>query len=340
MKANKQVQVGLTVADLLVTLVIGLFLTSAVISLFLSNTMTYQQNEGVARIQEGARFIFQTMGADIRDAGGIPCGFRGEVTNLINNPSNYWWTDWQKGIRGFDASDLPANTNAIFGSNAGDRVAGTDAIMLHTATAANVYPLIMQIPYTGVLGALSVDSNHNLDIEDGDLVVACNFIRSVLLRSDSIALGGFGNEIKYKKAGGPPPHNKCLDFHAGCPSSTTPQVFSADLPAMVSKVDASVWYIGHNLDGNQSLYRVKQVNNGGTFQEEVSEIYNNVLDMQLEYLEETGPGVLNTSYTDADSVSDWSKVAAVRINITFDSNDENVPNYEWRRVISLRNLIL
>nr|WP_298132017.1 prepilin-type N-terminal cleavage/methylation domain-containing protein [uncultured Pseudoxanthomonas sp.] len=66
-------QHGLSLIELMVALVLGLLVVGAAFAIFHSNQMTYQSNQGLARMQENARVAFELVSQDIRGAGGNSC---------------------------------------------------------------------------------------------------------------------------------------------------------------------------------------------------------------------------------------------------------------------------
>ena len=70
------------------------------------------------------------------------------------------------------------------------------------------------------------------------------------------------------------------------------------------KLKAEAWYVGINPRGGRSLYRMLL---NGTPQEFVPDVSN----VQMQYLLQDA-----TDYAPADSVNDWLKVRAVRVELT------------------------
>lgn len=62
-------QKGLTLVELLVSLVIGLVVTGVVTQVFIANRTTFQVQESMSRVQESGRFALQFLGNTIREAG-------------------------------------------------------------------------------------------------------------------------------------------------------------------------------------------------------------------------------------------------------------------------------
>ena len=66
-------QAGFGLIELMIALVLGLLVMGAAFAVFQSNQSTFRANEGINRIQEGARVAFELMSRDIRAAGGSAC---------------------------------------------------------------------------------------------------------------------------------------------------------------------------------------------------------------------------------------------------------------------------
>ncbi len=74
-KTNTQIcqQNGFSLVEIMIAMLISLFLLGGVIQVYSSTRTTYQTNEGLSRLQENARFIFNRMAADIKAAGYMGC---------------------------------------------------------------------------------------------------------------------------------------------------------------------------------------------------------------------------------------------------------------------------
>lgn len=66
-------QRGLSLVELMISMVLGLVVMGAAFAVFMSNQTTFRASEGLNRIQENARVAFELMARDIRSAGGSAC---------------------------------------------------------------------------------------------------------------------------------------------------------------------------------------------------------------------------------------------------------------------------
>lgn len=72
-------QYGLALVELMIAMVLGLIVVGAAFAVFLSNQQSYAANEGLNRVQEGARVALELMSRDVRAAGGSACSSASEL---------------------------------------------------------------------------------------------------------------------------------------------------------------------------------------------------------------------------------------------------------------------
>lgn len=73
-------QRGLALVELMIAMVLGLVVVGAAFAVFLSNQRSYAANEGLNRIQEGARVGLELIARDVRAAGGSACSSSSEIS--------------------------------------------------------------------------------------------------------------------------------------------------------------------------------------------------------------------------------------------------------------------
>jgi type IV pilus assembly protein PilW len=111
---------GFSLAEVLVAIVIGLFLTAGIVQVFVANKQTYRFNEALARMQENGRLAMELMASDLRMADFWGCAPRDSVTNL--NPGGFVTV----GLSGTNGSNGAADTITLAGATgAGLRLSGT-----------------------------------------------------------------------------------------------------------------------------------------------------------------------------------------------------------------------
>lgn len=117
-------QHGLTLVELMVSLVLGLVLMAGVLQLFAANKSSYQLTDAISAMQENARFALSRMERDIRMAGFLGCTGRDQSSIVINPaftpPSGFSAAEFTpgNGIEGWEAASTAYGTFALISSTA------------------------------------------------------------------------------------------------------------------------------------------------------------------------------------------------------------------------------
>lgn len=302
---NRRGSAGFSLIELMISLVIGLIVIGGAVSLFAANRQTYRATEGISRLQENARIAFELMARDVREAAGNPCGKNLPIANVLNTTAGAWWTGWGDGIRGYAGN--AAFGGAAFGTAAGERVAGTEALELRSGQTIPGVTIVQH-----VVTSARFDFNvNNHSLEDGDIVMVCDYRQASIFQVTNSQTGTNSNVV-HNTGGSTVPGNcsKGLGFPPICTSNGNGYQYSTN--SILTRLNASGWYIGNNGRGGNSLYRVFLVNTSGTPGAQRQEVAENITGMTLGYLL---PG--NSNYVDAGSVGTrWGDVIAVRITLT------------------------
>lgn len=334
---------GVTLIELMVALVLGLIVSGAALTLFVTNKQTYTASESLGRIQEGQRTAFELMSRDVREAAGNACEKGLKVGNIINNPTSTWYTDFSGGIRGYDGG--AAFGDAPFGTAAEQRVAGTDAVELKSSVSSGIS--ILNQP-----GGPSADIKVNTvasGFQAGDIVMACNFDHAAIFQIDDVNGGGVNIVHNTGNTVSPGNCSKGLGYPTICSAPGTYYDFGSNPPGVLAKLRATRWYVGYNAriyDGlaSKSLYQSTVQNSGSILTVVNNEVTEGVRDVQLKYLL-TGA----TAYVDASAVSpaDWAsdRVVAVDILLTMEGRervgtDKAVLQRGFEHIVTLRNRAL
>lgn len=295
-------QRGLSLVELMISITLGMVAVAGAISIYLANRSSYKLVEGTARVQENARFAVEFLGRELREAGGIVCGGTLVQENVLDSTYKaQWWGDWTTGLQGYDSTtQLPART---FGTGSGDRkqvpASSTgpysDAIVIWSASTAS--PSVISA-YTSGTKTFTVYPAQTAT--SGKVFTACDDAR-------------------------------VSTFTLSQDASTTVVAAQAPTTAIkpggfVNQLNASAWYIGAggSSSSTYSLWRTGLVSAQSTAARSApaQEILENVTNMQITYLLGDGIGTpTGTDYVPAASVSDWSKVQAVRVKLTLASPD-------------------
>ena len=275
-------QAGITLVEVLISLVLGLLLVGAATGIYLSNRQTFRQVENLARLQENARITFELMGRDIREAGGVTCGSGLAVVNQLGldlATAANWWANWGDGVRGYTGAAGDGFPAYGTGTGARERVQGTQSLLVWSGSTDTSVG-------TSNIGVnpVTVSAGHGFD--NNDVVMACDLRSAALVQITNAAA-------------------TALTLNATPAGSASPG-------DTLTRLQASAWYVGYNGRGGTSLFRVSQ-NKGATSTEEMIE---NVEDLKLAYLVQ---GALQ--YADPANgdplPADWTQVVAVRVTPTY-----------------------
>ncbi|MCP4277377.1 MAG: prepilin-type N-terminal cleavage/methylation domain-containing protein [Gammaproteobacteria bacterium] len=143
-------QQGMTLIELMVSMVIGLFLILGAVTVYTQGRQNYQINEGISRLQENLRFSLNVIEPDVRLSGYWGLNNRGQFVDTSavavicdGNDVSAWALDLGTAIEAVDnvqAADAGEVSNdcSAFG---GGVVVDTDILILRHASGAGNVPL-------------------------------------------------------------------------------------------------------------------------------------------------------------------------------------------------------
>lgn len=109
---NKSYQTGMTLIEIMIALLIGAFLISGVLQIFIGSKQTYRMQESLSRLQENGRFALEFLSNNIRMAGARGCKRTATISGASNDASSFL-SDFNTSIQGFEATSSSAWTPAI-----------------------------------------------------------------------------------------------------------------------------------------------------------------------------------------------------------------------------------
>lgn len=117
-------QLGVSIIELMVALVIGLFISGGILYTYVASRSTYVSNDAISRVQEEGRIVMETLTRAVRQAGFMGCANALDLTaRVIANPPTPQFT-LGSGVQVFDNGSGWTNPTTI------TRVAGTDVISM------------------------------------------------------------------------------------------------------------------------------------------------------------------------------------------------------------------
>lgn len=324
-------QAGLSLVELMIALLISTLILAGLVQIFSMNRSTYQSDEGLARLQENARFAMEFLTREIRNVGNMGCfpipKDNADKDNKISNyiagtqisgfgtpiPEIY---DTTKPLRGHDAAAVNDGMTYILPQLYPPAVtAGTTPALPGTINPTGIVVGSDVLVVRGMdqdsfrLGTPTNDPNqvfvttpHNLIV--GQVVVASDCERAAVFQVTSINNGVGGDGLMHDVGGSP--GNTCNVW--GTPScrgkALSPDGSSFDKGAEVAAFRNMVYYIGAGTGGGPSLFRDNYINGTRVSEELVEGIEN----LQFHY----GDG---TRYFEGRNVTDWTAIRSVRIGM-------------------------
>lgn len=309
-------QDGFSLVELMVAMVLGLVLIGGVVSVFMSNSRTYQTNTALGGVQANARIAFELLARDIRQAGLIGCNSdSGRLANVLNNGPNKaaapdWWANWDNAVRGFDGGTTDSAVTS--GSGTAERVASTSSMMLLGASGR-----VYSVASSDVANAtISLgDAPDDVRLNTHDIVLVCDPGQAALAQvSNYQPTAMTGPTLTFGVTGSTPGNcSEGLGFPTNCDAGNGSQ-YTYTQNSMVSKYGATDWFIGNNPAHSRSLYRVVE-SAGKTL---TQEMVRHVSDMQILYHEDNA-----SQFVTAAAVTDWKRVDALKITLTLTSKEAN-----------------
>lgn len=328
---------GFTLVELMIALVLGLVVTGAAISAFLSSKQVYATTESLGRVQENARVAFELLARDIREAGGNACNSGLQPVNALNDPEDASYTNFGGGLIGYSTDD----SGVSFGSSARDRI---DAAGIGAGNHSEA--IVLKSAMDGGLRIIADNSsNANIGTEApvpadwlNAIVMACDPEHAAIFQVTGIDSAP-NHGVKIQKSGNVTPGNAddCLAPGLSCPNGNPKRyafgctqgwweggreypnrpkgcVYEGAPPAVIARLTSISWYLGQGTKSGTSLYR--RVDGPAAVADEIAE---HVRSLSFEYL-------LDGDYVNAAAVPDdaaWSRVTAVRVRLVFEGEDQS-----------------
>lgn len=112
---------GVSLIELMVALAIGTVLVLGLVQVFAASRAAYQMSEGMARVQENARFAMDFLQRDIRMAGHFGCvndqaHFVQDSNEPVDRTAAEDALDFRFTIQGFEAADTAPNDSVTLGN--------------------------------------------------------------------------------------------------------------------------------------------------------------------------------------------------------------------------------
>ena len=330
---------GLSLIELLVSMVLGLTLATGVIQIYAGSNTTERDREARQRIQENGRFAANFMSQEIRMAGYLGClsSIEGaSVNSILDAPPATFQP--QFGVQGWEATGT--NPGVINNSVRDAAVVATNTAEWTNGEAGHVIPTFNAVPNSdiiriwnaagsaglvasiteGATPAIQAESDVGITANDFLIISDCeqaDFVQACVVAADA----------------GPATTSTITLSSACSPGNVSPAIISSATsvanPAEVVRLEGTIFYVGKRADNatnSSSLFR-RQLSATGTAGI-AEELIEGVESMQILYGINVDQDVRNTvdGYMPANLVTEFSKVVSVRISLLMQSvEDGTVP---------------
>lgn len=331
---------GFSLVEVMVAMAIGLVIVLAVVQVFSHSRSTYQLDEGLARVQENARFALEFLTREIRPAGNMGCvrdDFR-EYNNLDTSGTNGIFTLFRQGVLGFEYTgtgpgqtytesvEEPADTSTGWAptlASAGlipDAQPGTDAIVVFHLSD-RPYEIDKTNPWSNAQIFLAPHSGESL--KEGDIAIISSCAQAEYSIFQVTGVNASGVNIQHAASG--TPGNACPAWNQppNCPPGT--QQYGND--AEINRVQMVAFYIKQSAaSGRPALVMRSLVTGSGSSSTlTAQELVDGVENMQILY------GVDDSTSTRMDGEPDQYLTAA---------QIAAMATPPWDRVVSVRVALL
>lgn len=302
-------QRGFGLVELMISITLGLFLSAAIIQVFLGTSSSARVQDAQAQVQENARFAMRFLGQEIRMAGYAGCSSLGNIPiNNIALPASE--VDFSTATSVVGANDVDKNNSlsAVVGTDTLEIKRGSDEFMRITGNLA--------------------PNNANVQIEDNSIG---------LVKGDYVLITDCLNADIFRIVNNPkgPGEGKATFTHSkGQVNSDNrlSKVYGADAEILAFEtIRFFVRDSGRDTsagDAINSLYVERRGVGAAGAMSSAIELVEGVEDLQLTYGVDTDDDRSVDVYRGADDVTDWEDALSVRVELVLVSNDTNVVGRE------------
>lgn len=313
---------GFSLIELLIAMAIGLTMLLVVSYAYVGSKQTFRVQDTLSRMQENARFIFETIGYDVRMAGFTGCGNTASAVNTLNNS-----TDWDKNLLGAPLVGYEGGVSTFPTGVAGNVLRGDGLTILrgdgsdytvssHNATAASIHLV----------------ANH--DIKQGEILVITDCQHTAVFQMTNNNNNNTIAVVDHATGNTTSPGNctKGLGHPLLCTANGTAYTYGPG--SKILRMTGVNYHIRTNGNGEPALYRTRLVaNSSGNAERVAEELAEGIEDMQITYGVDTNNDKAVDQYVTADAVADWATVLSVRISLLLASVGTDVYTTEPQQYI-------
>jgi type IV pilus assembly protein PilW len=287
-------QRGLTLIELLITMVISLAVLAIVSYAYLGTRGAYRTNEGVARVQESGRFAIDSIARDLRRTSFLGCGSvttaLGAGLPAVQVTPGVAAIDYGGGVgsvagftNNWDATAfrIPATPTVPPASwPPNNWVPTTDVLVVRMATSSPAPIQVLAPAGGGPTGQLIADGAVCGGLNPGNstmlVVSSCTVAKLITVLNGGTSCPNPGASY----AGNP----VTVNYSAPVPLTGTSPSMTVDGYLTAAQFDEVTYFVGTNGSGSKSLYRHSAVTGA------VDEVVDGIESLGLQFGVATNPG--------------------------------------------------
>jgi len=302
---NRHKQQGMTLIEIMISLLIGAFLVGGVLQVFTSTRQTYRMQENLSRMQEDGRFAMDFLIKDIRMADYWGCLSQAtDIESNLNLPNDY--ASFASGIAGQNDDNGGNDADADNDENGNGIWDGTDSMELKGGIGTGVF--VVNIPASPSAN-LKVTDNSGLQKNDIVLVSDCSMGDIFQITNDPGTGGAAGKDEVIHNTGA---------VSAGPGNFEKPFQKKYGTDAEIFKLQFITYSIQNGANGQPALF--KKVNTTAA-----TELIESIDNMQILYGEDTDTDGSPNYYVPAGTAGlNMDQVISIRISLLVRSIDDNV----------------
>jgi type IV pilus assembly protein PilW len=316
---SKSRQLGLTLIELMIALVLGLLLVAAATQVFLSNKQTYRVTEAHSRLQDNARFATEIISRDIRAAGYSGCRAIENINvNTIANAPIPATISENTVITGINA-ETAATWNSAVSGLLGTVVGGTDILTLQRASSCGA-SLVGNVGSSN--GNVQVFTPNTCNLQANDVLMISDCEDAHIFRATNVSSGVSIQTVAHANS-----HNQANHFcknyaslpHAGACSTGDAKLYGYDSELL--KFSSTTYFIRLGSGGTPALWSYED--GSATAQELVEGVEN----LQVLYGVDDNNDDIVDRYADAKVINDagaWNLVVNAQISLLMATIEQNL----------------